>query len=250
MARKKNYGKFTNRRRAALRKAQLASARKRKRRGNLLMGGAGVLAGAGAAYVVLGRRTNSLQSTPGGTAAPAQTDPNKNAKETIDGLLRKEKNRDYIDPNTATSRLRNKGKTPAQQTGGLTKKPKSGTSSQAAQILEAAKPGQLTLDIPLAALSTKPKKNQEPLSASNPNYKPRSLVDVIQNPSLHDQILGWRIYSPQMQAHTRALVAEHGFKISESDKINRGGVLYKPRTKQQKAADTRRRRAAAAAQGG
>ena len=253
---KRNYGKFTARRKAALKKAQLESARKRRRRGGRRKTsssqykgfGAGITAAAalGAAYVI-GKRTNSLRGTPGGTLRPSNTDPNVNAKQVTDELYQKQKDITYIDPQGPTTRLQQKGKTPDQQTGGLQTKARSGkdkaataaaaasSASAAAQILEGNKPEQLTLDVPLAPLGSKPK------NGVNPKYKPRSLVDVIQSPAERDQILGWKVYSPQMQEHTRRIVKEHGFLISDSLDPMRGGVLYKPLTAAQKAANTRKR---------
>lgn len=248
--RKRNYGKFTARRKAALKKAQLESARKRRRRGGKrktrnseykgFSKGIAAAAALGAAYVI-GKRTNSLRGTPGGTLRPSNTDPNVNAKQVTDQLYQKQKDVTFIDPQGPTTRLRNKGKTPDQQTGGLQTKPKSGNASPAAQAAEGSKSEQLTLDIPLAPLGTKKKDGSKP-EGRDPKYKVRTLVDVLESPALHDQIEGWRDYNDTIKEKSRLIVAEHGFKISES-KNNplRGGVLYKPLTRGQKAANTRRR---------
>jgi hypothetical protein len=78
MARRRYRYQFTTRRRASLRKAQMASARKRKAIG----AGVGVLAaGAVAGAFIYGRKTTSHKNTPGGSpqSKPMGTNPNKTA---------------------------------------------------------------------------------------------------------------------------------------------------------------------------
>jgi len=255
MARKRNYGKFTTRRKAALRKAQLASARKRSRMGGrrrrssggitisnrAAVTGVGVLAAVGAAYYI-GKQTTSHKNTPGGSdgSKPMGTDKKKTAKKEVDKMIHKEKNKTYIDPAAPTSRLANKGKTPAEQVGGLIDKPKPGsTSSAPAQKAQKAKTGTAATDIPLAPLINKPKPK------ANSQYNPKTMAEVLANPQLHDQIIGWRIYNDAYKEAANARAAIAGFKISQdAQDPTRGGVLYHPQTRGRKAANTRKRKAA------
>ena len=253
MARKRNYGKFTTRRKAALRKAQLASARKRSRMGgrkrrsggitisNKTAAGVGVLAAVGAAYYI-GKQTTSHKNTPGGSdsSQPMGTNKKKTAKKEVDKMIHKEKNKTYIDPAAPTSRLGQKGKTPAEQAGGLIDKPKPGsTSSAPAQKAQKAKTGTAATDIPLAPLINKPKPK------TNSQYTRKTMAEVLANPQLHDQIIGWRIYNDAYKEAANARAAIAGFKISQdAQDPARGGVLYHPQTRGRKAANTRKRKAA------
>jgi hypothetical protein len=257
MARRRNYGKFTTRRKAALRKAQLASARKRSRMGgrkrsgggitisNRTAAGVGVLAAVGAAYYI-GKQTTSHKNTPGGSdgSKPMGTDKKKTAKKAVDKMVDVERNVTYIDPAAPTSRLGQRGKTPAQQTGGLIDVPKSGgggsTASATAQKAQKSKSKTAAASIPLAPLIDVPK------TGGNSQYRARSMTDFLADPSpqLHDQILGWKLYNPQYQQAVLDKAAQHGFLVSVwAKESGRGGVLYKPNTKQMKAARTRSKKA-------
>lgn len=91
MARKRNYGTFTSKRKMALKKAQAASARKRKRRGMIAAASVGAIALGSGAYI-LGRRVN-VNKAPDGTDISKQARKNARKRSTAPTKGVKKRNR-------------------------------------------------------------------------------------------------------------------------------------------------------------
>jgi hypothetical protein len=236
MARKRNYGQFTTRRRAALKKAQFISARKRKGRRNTAFK-IGILAAGVGAGVVIGQKITSHKNTPGGSedSYPMGTDPSKNPRDIVAPVY-KDTKRQLLTQNP-TSRLRNKRrtKTPAQQTGGVAPpvRKAGGTPAARAALPQGVSNGaQLALPI------------QMPMTKSSPSVK-QAVTGTEVNSLVGTTAPDWESLNAGDKKVMRQIISEMGdYGIS-----SRGVIFQKNRksTRRQaaakKAAATRRAKA-------
>lgn len=249
--------RFTTKRKAALKKAQRISARKRRGKGNggssgksfAIGAGAGVgFAGlVGAAYV-LGTKTTSHKNTPGGSnnSHPMGTDPSHTAADAVGDALVPPKIKERADPQGLTTRLASRGKTPGQQTGGVqAPQVKGSTASAPAVKAEASK--QQNGAVPPTPKGSHPQTSGTALSGTTETdeygntYTLREYSEVMNEAKIHDQVIGWKKLGKE---HKDALAAHLG---SQNIGISPNGRLFKkgPGSRRaRKAAKTRARNAA------
>lgn len=249
MAKGKGRGRyqFTTRRRGALKKAQMISARRRKGRGSGGMSsgkafgvgagaGAGILGLVGTAYY-LGSKTTSHKNTPGGSNSshPMGTDPNNTAGDILAPTY-KEPSIDRADPQGMTTRVAKKAaaKKAAKKAASAPAAPQrkgGSTATAAAQAVEASKqaagvvPPTRKGATPTTSTPSTVNTTTAASGTTTSGYEVKNVkngLEILMDPQVHDQIKDWKtgVHATMKERITLEL-----------DKVNFGvssnGVLFK-----------------------